>query len=72
MEEPGASRKPIILSPAQGRVYPMGRMRAIFKADSEESVGRYSISEWWLEPRTRGPECMRTQRITCSTSLREP
>jgi quercetin dioxygenase-like cupin family protein len=33
----------------------MGRMRAIFKADSDESAGRYSVSEWWLEPRTRGP-----------------
>jgi len=34
----------------------MGRMRAICKADSDESAGRYSGSEWWLEPRTRGPE----------------
>jgi len=34
----------------------MGRMRAIFKADSDESAGRYSVSEWWLEPRSRGPE----------------
>ena len=33
----------------------MGRMRAIFKADQDETAGRYSISEWWLEPRTRGP-----------------
>lgn len=48
-------RKPIVLTPEQGRVYPMGRMRAIFKADREESAGRYSVSEWWLEPRTRGP-----------------
>ncbi len=30
-------------------------MRAIFKADREETAGRYSISEWWLEPHTRGP-----------------
>jgi mannose-6-phosphate isomerase-like protein (cupin superfamily) len=34
----------------------MGRMRAIFKADCDESAGRYSVSEWWLEPRTRGPD----------------
>jgi quercetin dioxygenase-like cupin family protein len=33
----------------------MGRIRAIFKADSDESAGRYLVSEWWLEPRTRGP-----------------
>jgi quercetin dioxygenase-like cupin family protein len=30
-------------------------MRAIFLADGEETDARYSISEWWLEPRTRGP-----------------
>lgn len=56
MEDPGAIRRPIIVPPEQGRVYPMGRMRAIFKADLDESAGRYSISEWWLEPRTRGPD----------------
>ncbi|AVP99964.1 cupin domain-containing protein [Ahniella affigens] len=33
----------------------MGRLDAIFKADGAESANRYSISEWWLEPRTRGP-----------------
>jgi mannose-6-phosphate isomerase-like protein (cupin superfamily) len=53
MEEAGAVRKPIVVP---GRVYAMGRMRAIFKADSDESAGRYSVSEWWLEPPTRGPE----------------
>ena|SRR5215204_3425205 len=56
MEEAGAVRKPIVVLPEQGRVYAMGRMRAIFKADSDETAGRYSVSEWWLEPRTRGPE----------------
>jgi quercetin dioxygenase-like cupin family protein len=55
MEEAAAARKPIIIPPEQGRVYTMGRMRAVFKADSEESADRYSVSEWWLEPRTRGP-----------------
>src|ERR1700722_5650745 len=40
---------------SQGRAYEMGRMRAIFKADRDETAGRYSTSEWWLEPRTRGP-----------------
>ena len=33
----------------------MGRMRAVFYAEGEETAGAYSISEWWLEPRTRGP-----------------
>ncbi len=55
MEEAGAVRKPIVVPPEQGRVCAMGRMRAIFKADSDESAGLYSVSEWWLEPRTRGP-----------------
>lgn len=33
----------------------MGRIHAVFKADGDESAGRYSISEWWLEPKTTGP-----------------
>jgi mannose-6-phosphate isomerase-like protein (cupin superfamily) len=33
----------------------MGPVAAVFKADGEETRGRYSISEWWLEPYTRGP-----------------
>jgi mannose-6-phosphate isomerase-like protein (cupin superfamily) len=33
----------------------MGPLRAVFKADGSESVERYSISEWWLEPHTKGP-----------------
>ena len=49
------SRKPLILAPGQGRAYDMGRMRAVFKADREETATGYSISEWWLEPNTRGP-----------------
>jgi quercetin dioxygenase-like cupin family protein len=55
MEQAGAVRRPIVVAPDQGRVYPMGRMRAIFKADTDETENRYSVSEWWLEPRTRGP-----------------
>ena len=53
MTEP--ARKPPLVTADQGRAYEMGRMRAIFKADRDETAGRYSISEWWLEPRTRGP-----------------
>jgi mannose-6-phosphate isomerase-like protein (cupin superfamily) len=48
-------RKPIHLRPGDGRTYPMGPVAAIFKADGEETAGRYSISEWWLEPKTKGP-----------------
>jgi mannose-6-phosphate isomerase-like protein (cupin superfamily) len=49
------SRAVLILAPGQGRVYPMGGMQAVFKADGEETAASYSISEWWLEPNTRGP-----------------
>jgi mannose-6-phosphate isomerase-like protein (cupin superfamily) len=50
-----ADRAPVILAPGEGRSYAMGRISAIFKADGSETQGRYSISEWWLEPRTQGP-----------------
>ena len=33
----------------------MGRMRAVFQADLGETANRFSVSEWWLEPRTHGP-----------------
>lgn len=49
------SRKPIVLGPNEGRAYPMGRISAVFKADGAETASKYSISEWWLEPRTKGP-----------------
>lgn len=50
-----AARRPLLLSPGAGRTYEMGPMSAIFKCDGAETAGRYSISEWWLEPRTKGP-----------------
>ena len=50
-----ASRSAIIHAPGGGRVYPMGRISAIFKADGTETDSRYSISEWWIEPHTKGP-----------------
>jgi mannose-6-phosphate isomerase-like protein (cupin superfamily) len=53
--DPSPEREPVVLAPGQGRTYPMGRIAAIFKADGTETRGRYSISEWWLEPRTQGP-----------------
>jgi mannose-6-phosphate isomerase-like protein (cupin superfamily) len=48
-------RKALILAPGQGRSYPMGRMRAVFIADTAETDSRYSVSEWWLDPNTKGP-----------------
>jgi quercetin dioxygenase-like cupin family protein len=48
-------RRPLVLAPGEGRSYPMGRLSAVFKADEAETAGRYSISEWWLDPHTRGP-----------------
>ena len=50
-----SKRNVLILPPGGGRAYPMGRISAIFKADGNETAGRYSISEWWLEPHTKGP-----------------
>jgi mannose-6-phosphate isomerase-like protein (cupin superfamily) len=51
-----AARKPILLGPGAGRAYAMGRISAIFKADGDETANACSISEWWLEPRTTGPD----------------
>ena len=48
-------RKPVVLAPGEGRHYPMGRISAVFKADEAETASQYSVSEWWLEPRTQGP-----------------
>ncbi len=48
-------RKPIFLPPGRGRSYPMGRISSVFKADGAETGGTFSVSEWWLEPNTKGP-----------------
>jgi quercetin dioxygenase-like cupin family protein len=48
-------RQPVVLGPGEGRSYPMGRVAATFKVDGGQTQDRYSISEWWLEPHTRGP-----------------
>jgi mannose-6-phosphate isomerase-like protein (cupin superfamily) len=50
-----STRKAIVLTPGAGRAYPMGRISAVFKADGDETAQAYSISEWWLEPNTKGP-----------------
>jgi mannose-6-phosphate isomerase-like protein (cupin superfamily) len=44
----------IILKEKEGRVYKMGSMTAIFKADNEETNKKYSVSEWWLDPHSKG------------------
>jgi mannose-6-phosphate isomerase-like protein (cupin superfamily) len=51
----GASREPLVVEPGRGRAYDMGRIRAVFLADGDETASAYSISEWWLEPDTEGP-----------------
>jgi mannose-6-phosphate isomerase-like protein (cupin superfamily) len=48
-------RRPVVLGPGEGRAYPMGRLSAVFKADETEAAQGYSISEWWLDPHTKGP-----------------
>ena len=50
-----AGRRPVVLGPGEGREYPMGPLSAVFKADGAETAQRYSISEWWLDPHTKGP-----------------
>jgi mannose-6-phosphate isomerase-like protein (cupin superfamily) len=57
--------KSILLAPGEGRAYPMGRISALFKADGDETAGRYSISEWWLEPNTQGPGAHAHEREDC-------
>ncbi len=46
---------PIMLGPDEGRSYAMPSMRAVFKADGDETGDRYSVSEWWVEPHSNGP-----------------
>ena len=50
-----AGRRAVVLGPGEGREYPMGRIAAVFKAGGAETAHGYSISEWWLEPHTKGP-----------------
>lgn len=52
---PDSSRAATALGPGEGRHYAMGRIQAVFKADGAETANRYSVSEWWLEPKTKGP-----------------
>lgn len=45
----------LLLKEGEGRIYKCGTMTAIFKADENETAEKYSISEWWLEPKSSGP-----------------
>ena len=47
--------RPIVLGPDEGRHYRMPAMRAVFKADGNETQDRYCVSEWWIEPHGHGP-----------------
>lgn len=49
------AKKPLIRHPGDGRHYDMGPMTARFLADGPETGNGYAISEWWLEPHTKGP-----------------
>jgi mannose-6-phosphate isomerase-like protein (cupin superfamily) len=55
MEHSESSTDALILAQGQGRTYDCGTMTAVFKADENETDGRYSISEWFLEPNSGGP-----------------
>jgi mannose-6-phosphate isomerase-like protein (cupin superfamily) len=55
MKPPQSSGDALILAPGKGRTYECGTMTAVFKADENETDARYSISEWFLEPRSGGP-----------------
>ena len=50
----GSPRRGIFWAPGEGRAYRKGGQTGIFKADGEETDNDYSISEWWLEPKTDG------------------
>ena len=39
----------IVLERRAGRTYQLGKMYAVFKVDGETD-GRYSVSEWWMQP----------------------
>jgi mannose-6-phosphate isomerase-like protein (cupin superfamily) len=45
----------IVLSPGGGRTYDVGPMHSVFKADGVETGERYSVSEWWVDPKRPGP-----------------
>jgi mannose-6-phosphate isomerase-like protein (cupin superfamily) len=50
-----SDRDVLFLPPGGGRSYDAPPMRAVFKADGEETDDRYCVSEWWLEAGKPGP-----------------
>jgi len=54
MKHKDNSTDALVLAEGQGRTYDCGAMKAIFKADENETNEKYSISEWWLEPNSGG------------------
>lgn len=50
-----APEVPLVRGPGEGRIYDMGALGAVFKADGAETGGRFSVSEWRLAPRCAGP-----------------
>lgn len=55
MKHPKGPKDALILNPGAGREYQCGTMKAIFKADENETNEQYSVSEWWLDPNSEGP-----------------
>jgi mannose-6-phosphate isomerase-like protein (cupin superfamily) len=55
MDKTVPPRPAVYRLPGEGRRYPMGRIEALFLADRAETKQRYSISQWWLDPHTKGP-----------------
>jgi mannose-6-phosphate isomerase-like protein (cupin superfamily) len=50
------AKNAIVVPPGGGRTYKMGgSITSIFKADCDETGRAYSVSEWWLEPHSKGP-----------------
>lgn len=50
-----AAQRGVVLGPGEGRTYDMGHMRAVFKADGDETGDRFAVSEWWLKAGFEGP-----------------
>jgi mannose-6-phosphate isomerase-like protein (cupin superfamily) len=44
----------VFRGPQEGRTSPCGPMQDIFKVEGPETAGRYSVSEWWVEPQRIG------------------
>ncbi len=59
-----STRAATIVAPGQGRVYPMGKMRAVFKADLGETDTQYSISSGGSNRTQRVRARIRIPRIT--------